>query len=203
MGLYASKQWIDHYLVGDYRPRRVLRFLLQDALARCLLRLESSLGIGPTKRNWLPHGVRTRWHRIIASYESRRARHLHNSHQFRTPSELEVSDRPIRRVALIGSCLAHEWQYIFQSQGTACDFVLSNFLNQMSDSPPAPVGEYDFQVIQLPLRSVLPDLSLARLPYNDLQAHMALLDHSQQLLAQILSEALRWNTKHGLLTFVA
>ena len=200
---YASKQWIDLYLVGDYRPRRALRFFLQDALVSCILQLESRLGIGLTERRWLPHGTRTRLRRMVSAYHFRRDRHRHNNHQFRTPSDLCVSDHPIRRIALIGSCLAQEWQFVFQSHGVSCDFVLSNFLNQMPESPPVPAGEYDFQVIQLPLRSVLPDMSLARLPYNDIQAHQALLDHSRQLLAQILSEALRWNSKYGLLTFVA
>ena len=200
---YVLRRWVDRYLVGDYRPRRVLRFLLQDALIGNFLRLRPLLGTGVARRKWLPYGSRARWQRMIAGYELRRARQGHNGHLFRTPSGLGVSERPIRRVVLIGSCLAHEWQFLFQSQGVPCDFVLSNFVNQMSDSPPAPVTEYDFQVVQIPLRSVLPDLCLGRLPYSDIQAHEALLDHSQQMLAQILSEALRWNTKYGLLTFVA
>ncbi len=45
-------------------------------------------------------------------------------------------------------------------------------------------------------------MSLARLPYKDINGHQAFLEHSRRLLAQILSEALRWNTKYGLLTFV-
>ena len=111
-------------------------------------------------------------------------------------------DRPIRRVVLIGSCLAHEWQYVFQAQGVSCDFVFANYLSRLPEAPPAPPGDYDLQVVQLTLRSILPDLSLARLSYDDIAAHRALFDHARQLLSQVVSEALRWNVQHGLLTFV-
>jgi FkbH-like protein len=200
---YASKEWIELYLLGDYRPRRALRFLLQDVLVGCILKLESRFGMSLAERRWLPLDTRIRLRRMVSAYRVRRARRQHNNHQFRAPTDLRVSDHPMRRIALIGSCLAHEWQFVFQSQGVVCDFVLSNFLNQMPETPPAPVGDYDFQVVQLPLRSILPDMCVARLPYNDIQAHEALLDHSKKLLAQILSEAMRWNSKYGLLTFVA
>ncbi len=200
---YVSKQWIDRYSVGEYRPRRVLRFFLQDALVAGLLWLQSFIGSVSIEGGWLPHGTRVGWRRMVADFEFRRERQHHNNYLFRTPTDLTISDRPIRRVVLIGSCLADAWQYIFKSQGISCDFVLSNHLGQLPDSPPVSPAEYDFQVVQLALRSVLPDLSLARLPYDDIKAHQALLDHSRQLLAQVLSEELRWNTKYGLLTFVA
>ena len=200
---YVPRQWFDRYLVGDNRPRRVLRFFLQDALVAGLLRLQSALSPISADGSWLSHGTRVRWRRMIAAYELRHARHRHNHHLFRTPADLRISNRPIRRVVIVGSCLANEWQHVFKGQGAPCDFVLSNHLNQLPDSPPLSPAEYDFQVVQLTLRSVLPDLSLARLPYDDINAHQALLDHSRQLLARVLSEALRWNTKYGLLTFVA
>jgi FkbH-like protein len=198
-----TRQWVDRYLVGDYRPRRVLRFFLQDFLVASWLRLKLGSRFAATGDGRLSQRSRARWRRMVAGYELRGVRYRHNHHLFRAPDELRISDHGIRRIVLVGTCLVHEWQYIFERQGTPCDFVLSNNLNEIPDGPPKAIAEYDLQVIQISLRSVLPDLSLARLSYDDLAGHQDLLDHSRQLLSQTLSQGMRWNTKHGLLTFVA
>jgi FkbH-like protein len=199
---YTSKRWIERYSIGFYRPRRVLRHALQDAVVASLLRLQSQISFLSTEGRWLPRRARERWRRMVEAFEFRGHRHRHNYDSFRTPAELKVSDRPLRRVLVVGACLVH-WQDVFKSLGIPYDFVLSNNLAQMADTPPASADQYDFQLVQIPLRNVVSDFSLARTPYDDIEAHEALLDHSRQLLAHALSEAMRWNKRYGLLTFVA
>ena len=83
---YVSRQRVDRYLSGDFRPRRALRLFLQDALVAVLLRLQSVFGFVSTERAWASQGVRIRWRRMMAGYELRRQREHHDHHLFERPT---------------------------------------------------------------------------------------------------------------------
>lgn len=125
-----------------------------------------------------------------------------SDHAFRFPQDLAVTPTPLRRVMIVGSCMVSAWPEAFKASlyPCPCDFFLFNNASQLPASPPQPVENYDFQIVQIPLRSVLPDHKYFNLP--DLAAYEALLEDAKQSLAQNLAAAMRWNVDHGLLTFV-
>lgn len=123
---------------------------------------------------------------------------------FRSPTDLSVTMLRPRRIVIIGSCLASGWPASFKTAETGCpaDFILFNNYTELAEQPPQPVEDYDFQVVQLPIRSVLPDHMFFRMDYNDLAAYERLLEDAKQRLSQFLAAAMRWNTGHGMLSFV-
>jgi FkbH-like protein len=104
----------------------------------------------------------------------------------------------------IGQCAIGIWPQAFKElmPGTECDFLLFNRAQIFPENLPHPVDEYDFQVVSIPLRSVLPDASFFRLSYKDTGAYQTLFDESQERLFRFHSDAMAWNKNHGLLTFV-
>jgi FkbH-like protein len=128
----------------------------------------------------------------------------HDNFRYRVPRDLAVSPTPLRRVLIVGSCMAAPFQALVQGATPGCptDYVLFNNLSELPDAPPRPVADYDFQFVQIPLRSVLPDHLYFRTP-ADPAAWQRVFDEACERLGQFLAAALRWNAAHGLLTFVA
>jgi hypothetical protein len=128
----------------------------------------------------------------------------HDNFRYRVPRDLAISPTPLRRVLIVGSCMAAPFQGLIHGATPGCptDYVLFNNLSELPDAPPRPVADYDFQFVQIPLRSVLPDHLYFRTP-ADPAAWQRVFDEARERLGQFLAAALRWNTAHGLLTFVA
>jgi FkbH-like protein len=111
-----------------------------------------------------------------------------------------------RAVALIGSCFLDCWK--LQERGkNVCvfDSFVVNHASTLPD-PPSPnkqVLDYDIQIIQIPVRSFMPDAKLWRLPYLDSAAHQRAFDETCRWLATQLNLRMQWNITHGLLTFVS
>src|SRR6516165_780206 len=78
---------------------------------------------------------------------------------FSTPNQLALSPTPAKRVLIIGSCFAQGIADHVQRAipGCRCDHILYNHAGELPPEPPRPISEYDFQVIFLPLRSVMPE----------------------------------------------
>ncbi|HEY1772218.1 MAG TPA: HAD-IIIC family phosphatase [Gammaproteobacteria bacterium] len=123
---------------------------------------------------------------------------------FRCPTDLSITPLRPRRIVIIGSCLASGWPAAIKTAETGCpaDYILFNNFSQLAERPPQPVEDYDFQVVQLPIRSVLPDQAFFRLGYSDISAYEKLLEDAKQRMSQFLAAAMRWNTEHGMLSFV-
>jgi len=126
--------------------------------------------------------------------------------EFRCPTDLSVSSVGPRRVIVVGQCLFHQhpWAEVLKWMvpGCECDFFLFNRVQPLPAQPPAPVSEYDFQLIGIPLRSVLPETTYFRLSYSDVGAYERLFEESADRLRQYFAAAMQWNREHGLLTFV-
>ena len=159
--------------------------------------------------NDLPSGLSRSTHKITVGgmvFQFNRTKKASvRSAGFRTPDDLSVSPTPLRRVLLIGSCLVSgfpEWLKDI-APGCKADYILFNNAGQLPSAPPRPIDSYDFQIVQLALRSLMPEQLYFRLPYADIAAHEAALDHAIETLGQLLDGALRWNTENGALTFVA
>lgn len=123
---------------------------------------------------------------------------------YRIPNDLAVNRTEIRRVLLVGSCLAVHWpEYIYKSdQKCHCDYVIYNNSAMLPNIPPQPIEEYDFQIIQIPMRTLVPDGLFQRLNYNEPMEYEKIFEDTCVRMSMLLQQTMRWNLAHGLLTFV-
>jgi FkbH-like protein len=123
---------------------------------------------------------------------------------YRCPQDLAVTPVTLRRVLVVGSCLLTEWPDFIQTAtpGCPCDYLVFNNTAEIPSSPPKPADAYDFQVVQIPLRSVLPDGPFFRMSYGDVDGYEKLFEMAKGRLSQFLQAAMRWNLEYGILTFV-
>ncbi len=68
--------------------------------------------------------------------------------------------------------------------------------------PSHPADEYDFMLVQIPLRSVLPPRAYYRSSYDDIGAHERLFSETRERLLQFLDGTLRWNRELSIPAFV-
>ena len=80
------------------------------------------------------------------------------------------------------------------------DFVLLNNFDAFPEIPPAQAAQYDFQIIHVPLRSILSS-AYFQLP-DDAARHEEFLRETQDYLARYLANVLQLNTGRKLQTFV-
>jgi len=123
---------------------------------------------------------------------------------YATPTTLALTPSPIHRVLVIGSCLASGLPIAFENAFVDCkaDFVLVNNLSPLPDSLPAEVGEYDFQIVQIPLRSVMPEAGYLLLNFHDISGYKTFFDVCCSKIDASLQEYLKWNVSSALLAFV-
>lgn len=129
----------------------------------------------------------------------------HNDHRFRVPVDLARTPTQVSRILLIGSCFA--WALMHHADavltGTQADHIVYNFVGELPAEPPHPIGDYDFQVIALPLRSVMPETMFFNLRHDDLAAHERALAEALNRLSHMLNGSLAYARAHGLPAFVA
>ncbi|GLS77208.1 HAD-IIIC family phosphatase [Oharaeibacter diazotrophicus] len=120
---------------------------------------------------------------------------------YRIPTDLSVNDVSIDRVAIIGSCLSDFWRREIGAlkRPFECDMY---YVGQLPKQPNRPISEYDFQIVQIPLRALIPDASFAKLGQFDSKGHSDLFKHSSSTLIRYLDNSMRWNKAHGILSFV-
>jgi len=126
----------------------------------------------------------------------------HNGSRYRTPVDLQVTPTPGARFLVVGGCLAQPFPEIAamvdpQMKG---DFLLLNNFDSFPDLPAAQAAAYDFQIIHIPLRSILGN-AYFYLP-DDGSQHEEFLRQTQEFLARYLANAIRLNVERKLLTFV-
>lgn len=128
-----------------------------------------------------------------------------NVQSFRTPADLSVSQHPISRWLVIGSCLSSGFPSIVEALpgGAQGDYIIFNNAANLPASPPRPVDSYDLIFIQIPLRSVVRDLAHARLAYDDIAGFSALFEEAAQRLALMFEAASRYSRDHGITTVVS
>jgi FkbH-like protein len=120
---------------------------------------------------------------------------------FRIPGALSVTQTLPRRTLVIASCFGGQFPGYLHAAGCECDYLLFNHVRELPVSPPQPIANYDFQIVQLAIRSVLPELAYFRTIESEAAAE-TLFEEAEQRLFQHLAAAMRWNSEHGLLTFV-
>lgn len=120
---------------------------------------------------------------------------------YRAPAELELSGDGLRRAILIGSHLLAAYPKQFGLLGCPTDFFMLGE-NALPTQPPAAPDDYSFQVVQIPLRTLVTDHDYIRLPHDDLRAYRALFDKCLDRLRATLDETLKWNRSYSIPTFV-
>lgn len=124
-------------------------------------------------------------------------------HVYTAPHTLRSDNADVRRALVVGSCAIGSLnEHVAAAYGVECDFFNVNHGCFLPDAPPRPLADYDFQIIQIPIRTLIPEADLMRLGYADVVGYQALFDHSRTLLEFAVNNALRWADEHGLPAFV-
>ena len=126
----------------------------------------------------------------------------HNGSQYRTPIDLQVAPDSELRFLVVGGCQAQPFPEIAAMINPAfkADFILLNNFDSFPAIPEAQAAEYDFQIIHLPLRTILGS-AYFRLP-DDAAQHDEFLRQTQDYLVRYLAGVVALNTGRKLLTFV-
>lgn len=117
------------------------------------------------------------------------------------PSDLSMTETPIRRVLVAGSCMAAGYVTFLHSMGVAADYVTVNGFAEPLP-PPSPMTEYDFQIVQLALRDIVTDRVIAFPRYADDAYRQDILESSEDSLRLRLAAYLKASREFGILTFV-
>jgi FkbH-like protein len=122
---------------------------------------------------------------------------------YHVPRNLRLTPSVAKRVLITASCLMGYLPIIAEQsiEQTQCDFLLMGHGGYLPE-PPRPPEEYDFQIVQVPLRNILHDSFLMRQEAWDHQGYRELLDEAGEVLRQTLSNALKWSDGAGIPAFV-
>src|ERR1700678_601455 len=103
---------------------------------------------------------------------------LHNGSRYRTPVDLQTTADPSAHYLVVGGCLAQPFPEVGSriNSGYRGDFVLLNNFDSLPEIP-RPAAEYDFQIIHIPLRTILGS-TYFRLP-DSVAAHEEFLRQTQ------------------------
>ncbi len=127
----------------------------------------------------------------------------HQDYRYRTPHDLQVTPARPLKVLMVGSCLTESLYHAARGLGHEVDLMTFNHLAELPDKPAEAVAAYDFQLVQLSMRALVREEIHFNLGYDDLAAHQALYEQARGLLAPMLAEAMAYNSRHGLLSFVS
>ena len=124
---------------------------------------------------------------------------------YRTPDTLQVSGGgQLRSVLLIGSCLMDPWPKVLSASNNnyKVDLITFNNASLLPRLSREEVGNYDLQICQIPLRSILPEREYLNIGYDDNNAYELLMENSKQALLRNFDEICRYNKEFNILTFV-
>lgn len=121
------------------------------------------------------------------------------------PKDLQVTPTRLSRVLLVGSCLTalYQEQFAQRFHDVRFDYVAFNFAGSLPSKPPACVNEYDFQFVQLPLRSILTDRVIWGFHFNEPGFGDKVLEEGYGIIDVMLASAMGYNQQHGILSFVS
>jgi FkbH-like protein len=126
----------------------------------------------------------------------------HNGACYRTPTDLQVTPDSGLKFLVVGGCMAEPFPQVaaMMNKEFKGDFILLNNFDSFVEMPPEQAARYDFQILHLPLRTILGN-AYFDLP-DDGSRHEEFLRQTQDYLARYLSNVMKLNAEHKLLTFV-
>ena len=123
--------------------------------------------------------------------------------EFRVPTALRITSTCLRRILVVGSCLVEDLvSDPIHPEAPRGDFVLFNNIGLLPDTPPQPIADYDVQIVQIPLRTLLADAHFAKLKYHRSDDYRFVFDQAVQRLGLALDAAMKWNRQSGITTLV-
>lgn len=126
-----------------------------------------------------------------------------NDALFMFPEDLAVTKTDLNNILIVGSCLSEALGKNFKKINPSLnvDFVLFNNASNLP-TPPRSLSEYDFQLIQVPLRSVLTDAIIHPV---DFFRNIDIDDYIQQCLQRLVllyESAIVYSSHSNILTIV-
>lgn len=127
---------------------------------------------------------------------------------YRAPIDLSRKEVPLKNILLIGACFSNALLLRFKkkvfanAEQTAVDYIITHHIASLPDSPPKPIEEYSFQIVQMPLRVIMNESTYLHLDYHDIKGHKEAFEESVKLLELFFDHLLRYNREHHLTTFV-
>jgi FkbH-like protein len=135
----------------------------------------------------------------VASY-----RETVDDYKYRLPEFLERSNVKPKKVSLIGSCLLDSWGTPIKAAcpGLKINRIVFNNSSQLPEMTKEEAATYDFNILQVPLRSILPESSYLNLKFSDKEGHERLFQDTCQIMRYNLDALLKYNEQFGVLSFV-
>ncbi len=126
----------------------------------------------------------------------------HNDVNYLFPRDLQTTPTKFRRFLVIGSCMAEIYNH---TQPFACesDFIFANNFSGLSQQPPRPITDYDFQFIQIPLRFILPETAVWGTGLSDEADYKEFFAECCDRISLQLNGMLEWQKQSNILTFVS
>lgn len=123
---------------------------------------------------------------------------------YRLPTDLVINRTELKRVLLVGSCMMEGWLEALNRlyPETEFDYLIFNNASALPEPEIDPRERYDFQLLQIPLRSILPEAAYLQLRFSDEAAYEALFKETCQRLSRNLQAIAAYNEKFGLTGFV-
>lgn len=123
---------------------------------------------------------------------------------FTAPRHLLRKHGGPRRALLIGACVLDGWPEIIAQMPIPCqvDRILYFGSTNLPDELPAPIEDYDLQIVSIPLRSILNEHYYLGLSYDDPESYQRVFNETCERLRMSLDYTLRYNKERGLLSFV-
>lgn len=120
------------------------------------------------------------------------------------PTELLVNRVFPKKILIVGSCGAEAWGFHHKKyDNVECDYIFTNGLDRLPEKTQQELGAYDFQLIQLPLRFVLPDSALWDSQKKNDEEIQQLFQQAKVRLHLLLEKHLGYQESLKILTFVA
>ena len=130
---------------------------------------------------------------------------LHNGAAALNPVDLGTSPGHLpRRAMVVGHCGAADWNFHNANPtSTPVDFVFAHNLQVLPQRTDAELADYDFQVIQFPLRFIFPDACIWGGTAKTDAEMDAIFERSVGALKTLFDLYLQYNRQAGLLSFVS
>ena len=128
---------------------------------------------------------------------------LKNWQELRNPKSLHLTPCSAKKALLVGSCLLEYWSNVIRRvRDIDIDYINTNNGSTLPDKTASEVSQYQFQIVQISIRSVFPEGLYMGLRYDDNEGWHNAFNYACRTLDRIITANTEYNRKHGLLTFV-
>ena len=127
-----------------------------------------------------------------------------DDYRFRIPQHLNVSPTFVKKILLVGSCLLVPWKNNLEGAlpDLVVDYVTFNNASPLPDLDADTAKSYDFQLLQLPLRSVLHESAFFQITPHDDDAHERLFANACLNLKRNFEALVRYNSEYNIESYI-